>query len=95
MDAYGWLHKAAYSCSYELCEGIHTDRSVIVLCLESLFCMPNSLPSDDRLVPCRFVSYCMGRVEVMRAAGVTPVIVFDGGRLPMKAGEEESRGRSV
>ena len=31
----------------------------------------------------------------MRAAGVTPVIVFDGGRLPMKTGEEESRGRFV
>lgn len=44
---------------------------------------------------CRFVSYCMGRVEIMRSAGVTPVIVFDGGRLPMKAGEEESRARSV
>ncbi len=37
----------------------------------------------------------MGRVEVMRAAGVIPVIIFDGGRLPMKAGEEENRGRSV
>lgn len=48
-----------------------------------------------RLVLYRFVSYCMGRVELMRAAGVTPVIVFDGGRLPMKAGEEESRGRFV
>ena len=26
VDAYSWLHKAAYSCSYELCEGIPTDR---------------------------------------------------------------------
>lgn len=42
---------------------------------------------------CRFVSYCMSRVDVLRAAGVTPVIVFDGGRLPMKEGEEESRSR--
>lgn len=35
----------------------------------------------------------MSRVDVLRAAGVTPVIVFDGGRLPMKEGEEESRSR--
>lgn len=31
VDAYGWLHKAAYCCSYELCEGIHTDRQVLSL----------------------------------------------------------------
>ena len=41
----------------------------------------------------RFVSYCMSRVQVLRAAGVTPVIVFDGGKLPMKANEEEGRSR--
>ena len=35
----------------------------------------------------------MSRVDVLRAAGATPVIVFDGGRLPMKEGEEESRCR--
>jgi hypothetical protein len=35
----------------------------------------------------------MNRVDVLRAAGVTPVIVFDGGKLPMKEGEEESRSR--
>ena len=46
-------------------------------------------------VPCRFVNYCISRVEVMKAAGVIPVIVFDGGRLPMKANEEESRARFV
>ncbi len=26
VDAYGWLHKAAYCCSYELCEGLPTDK---------------------------------------------------------------------
>ena len=41
----------------------------------------------------RFVSYCMSRVQVLRAAGVIPVIVFDGGKLPMKANEEEGRSR--
>jgi exonuclease 1 len=26
IDAYGWLHKGAYSCSRELCEGTPTDK---------------------------------------------------------------------
>ncbi|KAK9828537.1 hypothetical protein WJX72_000649 [[Myrmecia] bisecta] len=28
VDAYAWLHKGAYACSMELCEGIPTDRFV-------------------------------------------------------------------
>jgi exonuclease-1 len=35
----------------------------------------------------------MKRVELLQRAGVTPVIVFDGGRLPMKAEEEAARAR--
>lgn len=35
----------------------------------------------------------MKRVETLQNAGVKPVIIFDGGRLPMKAGEEECRAR--
>ena len=42
---------------------------------------------------CRYVDFCMGRVELLRRNGVVPVIVFDGGRLPMKAGEEGARQR--
>lgn len=33
VDAYSWLHKGAYGCSKELCEGIPTDRSG-----KALFC---------------------------------------------------------
>ncbi|BDA46978.1 probable exonuclease 1 at N-terminal half [Coccomyxa sp. Obi] len=67
VDAYGWLHKAAYCCAYELCEGIYTDR---------------------------FVGYCMSRIHILQHAGVIPIIVFDGGKLPMKSAEEDSRGRN-
>ena len=42
---------------------------------------------------CRYVDFCMGRMELLRRNGVVPVIVFDGGRLPMKAGEEGARQR--
>lgn len=55
----------------------------------------SALTACTACYPCRFVNYCVSRVEVMKAAGVIPVIVFDGGRLPMKASEEESRARFV
>ena len=35
----------------------------------------------------------MDRVRLLRGCGVVPIIVFDGGRLPMKALEESSRAR--
>jgi exonuclease-1 len=43
----------------------------------------------------RFVAYFMMRVELLRSHGVEPVIVFDGGRLPIKGEEEASRHRWV
>ena len=42
---------------------------------------------------CRHVLYCMQKVQMLQHCGVQPVIVFDGGRLPMKAAEEGSRSR--
>jgi len=41
----------------------------------------------------RHVQYCMQKVQMLQQCGVQPVIVFDGGRLPMKAAEEGSRSR--
>ena len=40
------------------------------------------------------VRYCMARVELLLAAGVRTLVVFDGGRLPNKAEEERARERS-
>lgn len=42
----------------------------------------------------RHVAYCMARIELLLGAGVTPLVVFDGGRLPNKGDEERSRQRS-
>lgn len=42
----------------------------------------------------RHVAYCMARIELLLGAGVTPLVVFDGGRLPNKADEERSRERN-
>ena len=36
VDAYSWLHKGAYSCSVELCEGTPTEKYGICLQLNLL-----------------------------------------------------------
>ena len=42
----------------------------------------------------KYVTYCMGRIELLIRHGVVPYVVMDGGPLPGKAGEEETRNRS-
>ncbi|XP_057949095.1 exonuclease 1 [Malania oleifera] len=66
VDTYSWLHKAALSCSIQLCKGLPTSRHI---------------------------DYCMHRVNLLRHYGVKPVLVFDGGLLPMKIEQENKRAR--
>ncbi|KAL3345029.1 hypothetical protein AABB24_024136 [Solanum stoloniferum] len=42
----------------------------------------------------KHIDYCMHRVNLLRHHGVKPVLVFDGGPLPMKIEQENKRGRS-
>ena len=35
----------------------------------------------------------MSRIQLLRTNGVEPIVVFDGGRLPIKGEEESSRHR--
>ncbi|KAI4304443.1 hypothetical protein MLD38_039952 [Melastoma candidum] len=42
----------------------------------------------------RPINYCMDRVNLLRHYGVKPVLVFDGGLLPMKMEQENKRARS-
>lgn len=42
----------------------------------------------------RHVDYCMHRVNLLRHYGVKPILVFDGGHLPMKNEQEIKRARS-
>jgi|LauGreDrversion2_5_1035112.scaffolds.fasta_scaffold55040_2 exonuclease-1 len=39
----------------------------------------------------RFVWYILSKINMLQHNGVIPLVVFDGGRLPMKADEEDSR----
>ncbi|KAH0868229.1 hypothetical protein HID58_075251 [Brassica napus] len=42
----------------------------------------------------RHMQYCMHRVNLLRHHGVKPLLVFDGGPLPMKLEQENKRARS-
>ncbi|KAJ4849968.1 hypothetical protein Tsubulata_004862 [Turnera subulata] len=42
----------------------------------------------------RHIEYCMHRVNLLRHYGVKPVLVFDGGLLPMKMEQENKRART-
>ncbi|KAI5384825.1 Rad2 nuclease, variant 2 [Lathyrus oleraceus] len=41
----------------------------------------------------RHIEYCMHRVNLLRHYGVKPILVFDGGFLPMKLEQENKRAR--
>lgn len=40
-----------------------------------------------------YIEYCMEWIRVLQSYAVTPILVFDGGPLPMKAHKEASRLR--
>ncbi|CAN6454363.1 unnamed protein product [Victoria cruziana] len=42
----------------------------------------------------RHIDYCMHKVNLLRHNGVKPILVFDGGLLPMKAKQESKRLKS-
>ncbi|CAI9787981.1 unnamed protein product [Fraxinus pennsylvanica] len=42
----------------------------------------------------KHIDYCMHRVNLLRHYGIRPVLVFDGGPLPMKLDQENKRARS-
>ena len=107
VDAYSLLHKGSYGCARELVEGIPTTRwgwkgVEWAGCDEEEGCYSHwleqprgaqcaaALPTQPTLTH-RHVDYCMSRVDEFIKAGIQPVIVFDGDRLPSKSQEEGSR----
>ncbi|WOG85032.1 hypothetical protein DCAR_0104218 [Daucus carota subsp. sativus] len=42
----------------------------------------------------KHIAYCMHRVNMLRHHGIKPILVFDGGHLPMKGEQENKRARS-
>lgn len=107
IDGYSWLHKGAYGCATDLAEGVDTDKSAALLsfCI-LLYSLAHQKPLGRNrgeasagcrsvLMRCRYVTYCMQRVVMLCECGVSPLVVFDGGRLPMKLEEESQRARRV
>lgn len=49
-------------------------------------------PINYNVIVCRpFIRYCMKRINLLRHHDITPIVVFDGARLPMKSKTEEER----
>ncbi len=48
-----------------------------------------------RLCLTRYIQYAVNRIQLLRHYGIKPYVVFDGDRLPSKAGTEESREKYV
>lgn len=67
IDAYCWLHKAAYTCAQDLAKGQGMEK---------------------------LLQYCLNRIELLTKAQVTPIIVFDGGKLKMKKSVEKERNKN-
>ena len=88
VDSYVWLHRGVFTCARELALGQATDKCVARALLDEAH--PDASPCA-----CRYVAYFLRCVEVMRAAGVEPVCVFDGDKLPSKAAEEAERATCV
>jgi hypothetical protein len=43
------------------------------------------------LIDCRYLDYCVRRLRLLQQFGVTPVVIFDGGHLPIKGSTERER----
>jgi exonuclease-1 len=41
----------------------------------------------------KYLSFCLNRLSLLRRVGIVPIMVFDGARLPGKAGTEDRRRR--
>ncbi len=43
----------------------------------------------------RYISYCVSLIKMLQYHKISPVLVFDGGRLPSKANTEHDRRQYV
>lgn len=86
IDAYCWLHRGAYSCALQLVMKTESCEKLLVGCLLLCrFCLAAHLYHRP------FIKFCMKRVNLLRQYNITPIVVFDGANLPMKADTETER----
>ena len=67
-----------------MCEGANERQSMVGIGKVSLVSMTK----------CRVIDYCVNKVRLLQVSGVTPIIVFDGARLPMKKRIETQRKKA-
>lgn len=84
VDGYVWLHRGTFSCAQDIAMGKYTSRYVCQ------YEKPRRIPTD-RQAKCRYVTYFMHYVNMLKFHGIDPIIVFDGAKLPSKRHTEEDR----
>ena len=87
VDASVWLHRGVLTFSSVRSSSPFVDTSTPIKGPLSLSIDPNVARQQVAYA----VNYCMSRVELIRAAGHTPVMVFDGAKMGMK--EKTNRKR--
>ena len=101
IDAFCWLHRGAFTCCTELVLGRPTDKCVAcgrrrrgALCRPRpplsplMFLIPTHKPPPSQH---RYINFCMERVRLLQAHGVTPLVVFDGASIPSKRARNVER----
>lgn len=88
IDGYSWLHKGVYTCALDLCLGNKTDRFVNYF-LHKVCVWPRAPARRAQLSNPR-----APQIRMLRHFKVTPLVVFDGARLPSKAATEAERRAS-
>lgn len=83
-----WLHRGTYAYAEDLAQGKATTK-----CVALRGAAAHSRSRVDTRD--RYINYALQRVRMLRHFGVVPVLVFDGGPLPSKAGTELERERYV
>ena len=81
IDAYGWLHRGTVACAVELALDKPTMKYVIMH------------QRRFSLTKLRYVDFALHRVGMLIHFGVIPYLIFDGDRLPSKAGTEHDRSK--
>lgn len=99
IDAYSWLHKGGepllQNASFDFEKVKCFKMSPFSLFLVAYSCSMQLCLDISGDVANRYLSYFMHHINLLRHHQITPVVVFDGGKIPCKSATEHERQRQV
>lgn len=99
IDAYSWLHKGGTTI-FQVFYSIFGDYSrfnfLFLFCWVTAYsCSMELYLNSEGEKKLQYINYFMHRINLLKHHKITPVVVFDGGSIPCKAGTENERYRHV